>query len=110
DHVPLATVTSNMTRVINALKSVNCDVILMSGAPSEAGVFASYPTQAAYVANMKALAYAANVPFIDIWGLFGGTWNQPALNDPLHPNGIGYELMAGYASVAVLDPSARSLS
>lgn len=110
DRIPLSRVTSNMTSVINALKSVNCDVILMSGAPSEAGVFASYPTQAAYVANMKALAYAANVPFIDIWGLFGGIWNSTAMNDPLHPNQTGYALIAGYASTAVLDPSARSLS
>jgi lysophospholipase L1-like esterase len=108
DRIPLATVTSNMTRVINALKSVNCDVILMSGAPSEAGVYASYPTQAAYVANMKALAYAANVPFIDVWGLFGGTWNPTAMNDSLHPNRIGYELIAGYASTAVLNPVAHS--
>jgi lysophospholipase L1-like esterase len=110
DRIPLSTVTSNMTTVINALKSVNCDVILMSGAPSEAGVYASYPTQAAYVANMKSLAYAANVPFIDIWGLFGGTWNSSAMNDSLHPNQTGYALIAGYTSAAVLDPSARSLS
>ncbi|MCA6105638.1 SGNH/GDSL hydrolase family protein [Bradyrhizobium cenepequi] len=110
DRIPLSTVTSNMTKVINALKSVNCDVILMSGAPSEAGVYASYPTQAAYVANMKSLAYAANVPFIDIWGLFGGTWNSFAMNDSLHPNQSGYALIAGYTSTAILDPSARSLS
>ncbi|WP_349644892.1 SGNH/GDSL hydrolase family protein [Bradyrhizobium sp. Leo170] len=69
-----------------------------------------YPTQAAYVANMKSLAYAANVPFIDIWGLFGGTWNSSAMNDPLHPNQTGYALIAGYAGIAILDPSARSLS
>ncbi|MGY3619054.1 SGNH/GDSL hydrolase family protein [Bradyrhizobium sp. USDA 10063] len=110
DRIPLSTVTSNMTTVINALKAVNCDVILMSGAPSEPSVYASYPTQAAYVANMKSLAYAANVPFIDIWGLFGGTWNSFAMNDPLHPNQSGYALIAGYTSTAVLDPSARSLS
>jgi lysophospholipase L1-like esterase len=110
DHVPLSTVTANMTTVIKALKSVNCDVILMSGAPSQAGVYASYPMQAAYVANMKALAYATNVPFIDIWGLFGGTWNAPAMNDPLHPNQTGYALIAGYAGIAILDTSARSLS
>jgi hypothetical protein len=109
DRIPLSTVTSNMTTVIKALQSVNCDVILMSGVPSQPGVFASYPTQAAYVANMKAVAYAANVPFIDIWGLFGGTWNSTAMNDSLHPNGIGYELIAGYASTAVLNPVARSL-
>ncbi|MCA1456909.1 SGNH/GDSL hydrolase family protein [Bradyrhizobium sp. BRP22] len=110
DRIPLSTVTSNMTRVITALKSVNCDVILMSGAPSEAGIYATYPTQASYVANMKALAYAADVPFIDIWGLFGGTWNSFAMNDALHPNQIGYALIAGYTSVAILDPAARSLS
>ncbi|TAI64099.1 hypothetical protein CWO89_20750 [Bradyrhizobium sp. Leo170] len=59
---------------------------------------------------MKSLAYAANVPFIDIWGLFGGTWNSSAMNDPLHPNQTGYALIAGYAGIAILDPSARSLS
>jgi len=107
-RVPLATVTANMTAVINRLKSVNCDVILMSGAPSQAGVFASYATQASYVANMKSLAYADDVPFIDIWGLFGGTWKPSAMNDALHPNQFGYELIAGYAKAAVLDPSARS--
>ena len=46
-----------MKTVIDALKSVSCDVILMSGAPSEPGVFATYATQAAYVENMRSLAY-----------------------------------------------------
>jgi lysophospholipase L1-like esterase len=108
DRVPLPTVTSNMTAVIDALKSVNCDVILMSGAPSEAGVYASYATQAAYVANMKSLAYAVDVPFIDVWALFGRTWKSPAMNDSLHPNRIGYSLIAGYADTAIMNPSARS--
>jgi lysophospholipase L1-like esterase len=110
DHIPLSTVTSNMIAVINALKSVNCDVILMSGVPSKAGVYASYEAQATYVANMKSLAYAANVPFIDVWGLFGSTWNASAMYDSLHPNQIGYRLIAEYVKVAVLNPSARSLS
>jgi lysophospholipase L1-like esterase len=110
DGIPLPTVTSNMKRVIDALKSVKCDVILMSGAPSEAGVYASYAKQAAYVANMKSLAYAANVPFIDVWGLFGGKWVSSAMNDSLHPNKVGYERIAGYALTAVLNASARSES
>jgi hypothetical protein len=110
DRIPLSTVTSNMMTLINALKSVNCDVILMSGAPSKAGVYASYATQATCVENMKSLAYAANVPFIDVWGLFGGTWNSSAMYDSLHSNQIGYGLIAGYAKAAVLNPSARSLS
>jgi hypothetical protein len=29
--------------------------------------------------------------------------------DSLHPNGLGYELIAGYARAAVLNPYARSL-
>jgi lysophospholipase L1-like esterase len=82
----------------------------MSGVPSEAGVYASYATQAAYVANMKSLAYAANVPFIDIWELFGGTWKSSAMFDSLHPNRIGYGLIADYAKSAVLNPTARSLT
>ena len=110
DRIPLATVAANMKEVIDALKSVNCDVILMSGAPSEAGVYASYETQEAYVDNMKSLAYEAHVPFIDVWALFGGRWKASAMFDPLHPNQVGYELIAGYARTAVLNPSARSAS
>src|SRR5215510_6991949 len=59
---------------------------------------------------MKTLAYVANVPFIDIWGLFGGTWNRSAMFDSLHPNHIGCGLIAGHAKSAVLNPFARSLS
>jgi lysophospholipase L1-like esterase len=110
DAIPLSTVTANMEGVVNALKSVNCDVILMSGVPSEAGVYASYATQAAYVANMKSLAYAANVPFIDIWELFGGIWKSSAMYDSLHPNQVGYQLIADHAKTAVLNPTACSLS
>jgi hypothetical protein len=72
-------------------------------------VFA-YEAQAKYVANMKSLAYAANVPFIDIWGLFGWARKRSAVFDSLHPNHIGCELIAGYAKTAVLNPSAHSLS
>jgi lysophospholipase L1-like esterase len=110
DRIPLSTVRSNMLAVIRALRSVNCDVILMSGAPSESGVYASYATQASYVENMKSLAYAADIPFVDIWGLFGATWNASAMYDSLHPNQIGYGLIAGYAKTAVLNPTARSVS
>jgi lysophospholipase L1-like esterase len=84
-------------------------VILMSGVPSKTGVFASYATQTAYVTNMRSLAYAADVPLIDIWALFGGTWKSSAMADSLHPNGLGYELIAGYARAAALNPTARSL-
>ena len=109
DNIALSSVTSNMKTVIDALKLVDCDVILMSGAPSEPGVFATYATQAAYVENMRSLAYAANVPFIDVRGLWGNAWNRSAMADALHPNGLGYELIAGYARTAVLRPNARSL-
>lgn len=109
DNIALSHVTSNMKTVIDALKSVKCDVILMSGAPSEPGVFATYATQAAYVENMRSLAYAANVPFIDVRGLWDNAWKRSAMADALHPNGYGYELIAGYARTAVLRPHARSL-
>jgi hypothetical protein len=77
DNIALSSVTSNMRTVIDALTSVNCDVILMSGAPSEPGVYATYATQAAYVENMRSLAYAANVPFIDVWGCGVAPGNGP---------------------------------
>lgn len=90
------------------LRSVKCDVILMSGAPAKAGVHASYETQASYV--VKSLVYAPDVPFIDVWGLFGITWNKRASYDSLHPNQVGYSVIAGYAEMAILNPSARSQS
>jgi len=67
-----------------------------------------YPAN--YVANMKSFAYAADVPFIDVWGLWGGKWNAPAMFDSLHPNQVGYGQIAGYAQTAVLNPFARSES
>lgn len=45
----------------------------------------------------------------DIWAPFGGTWKSSAMANSLHPNGRGYELIAGYARAAVLNPYARSL-
>ena len=110
DAIPFSTVTANMTAVIGVLGRAHCDVILMSGVPSKAGVYAPCATQAAYVANMKSLAYAANVPFINIWELFGGTWRSSAMYDSLHPNQVGYGLIADYAKTAVLNPTACSLS
>jgi lysophospholipase L1-like esterase len=110
NHTPLPTVTANMMAVIDALRSVSCDVILMSGVPSKPDYLPSYAAQEAYVTNMKKLAYAANVPFIDVWTLFGGSWNKSAMFDWLHPNQTGYELIAGYAKAAILNPSARSAS
>ena len=109
NHTPLPTVTTNMMRVIAALRAVKCDVILMSGVPSKPDYLPSYAAQQAYVANMQRLAYAANVPFIDVWTLFGGSWKPSAMFDALHPNQTGYKLIAGYAA-AVLNPSARSAS
>ena len=110
NHTPLPAVTANMMVVIDALRAVKCDVILMSGVPSKPDYFPSYGAQKAYVTNMKRVAYAANVPFIDVWTLFGGSWNPGAMFDSLHPNQTGYELIADYARDAVLNPSARSAS
>jgi lysophospholipase L1-like esterase len=99
-----------MMTVIDALRAVKCDVILMSGVPSKPDYLPSYAAQEAYVTNMKKLAYTADVPFIDVWTLFGGRWNKPAMFDWLHPNQTGYELIAGYVKAAVLNPYARSAS
>ena len=110
NHTPLSAVTANMMTVIAALRAVKCDVILMSGVPSKPDYLPSYAAQEAYVTNMQKLAYAADVPFIDVWTLFGGSWKPSAMFDALHPNQTGYKLIAGYAAAAVLNPSARSAS
>lgn len=102
----LSTYSAEIQALITAAKASG-DVILMSGNPSDPtfGSDASLATQQTYVAAMETLAYSNNVPMIDVWTLFGGTWSGPNTSgwmfDSLHPNGTGYGMIAGYVNEAL---------
>lgn len=96
--VSLAVSMSNFQAMITGAK-LSGNVILISGNPSNVSD-AAYATQQGYVQQMLALAYANNIPFIDIWSLFGGNWTTPNANgwmyDIVHPNALGYTQIANY--------------
>jgi lysophospholipase L1-like esterase len=101
--VPLTTSQANLQTMITAAK-VSGDAILLTPAPlnpGQAGVAPTLTVQASWVAMMKALAYSNNIPMIDPWTLFGGTYQAADMFDDLHPNGTGYGLIAGYVSSAL---------
>lgn len=102
-----STLTNNQT-IINAVKGYGGSIILMSGAPSNpAAGNASYVVQKSFVDQMKALAYSNNIPFIDVWTLFGGTYQASLMSDGIHPNQTGYAQIAGYANTA-MNPAFRA--
>jgi lysophospholipase L1-like esterase len=96
-----ATTIANLQTMITAAKRAGAgDVILRTPNPSQAAAFVPYATQQGYVDDMIALAITNNIPCIDVWRLFGGTWeaaNASGYNsDTAHPNGAGYAAIAGY--------------
>lgn len=94
---------ANNQAIINAVKGYGGSIILMTAPPSNpAQGFASYVTQGSFVAQMKALAYSNNVPLIDVWTLFGGTFQAALMAlDGEHYNQAGGVQIAGYANTAM---------
>lgn len=87
------------TQVINCLASG--DVILMSPAPSFPSSAPPYVTQAQYVAAINAVSVAQGCGFIDIWNLFGGTFNNAWMSDQFHPSTTGYVQIANAVATAL---------
>lgn len=102
----LATSKTNNQALITAALAASSDVILMSGVPSDPSK-ASYLTQYQFVEQMRALAYSNKIPMIDIWTLFGGTYQPTLMYDAVHPNLPGYTKIANYVLQA-LNPSFRA--
>jgi lysophospholipase L1-like esterase len=92
---------TNNQAIITALKASGVSLILMSGPPSNPGVYASYAQQKQYVDQMKALAYSNNVPFINVWELMGGVWDTTKMSDNAYPNAATYGIIAGWVNQAL---------
>ena len=71
---PLATYITNTQTLINAVRAVGADMILVASPqsnPAGSGI-SSAEVQAQYVAAKRALAISNNLPFIDFTALWGG--------------------------------------
>jgi lysophospholipase L1-like esterase len=95
-----AAFSTNVQAVITTQLATGGSIILMSPVPTNPGP--TYVRQAGYVAALKTLALSNHVPFIDLWNLAGGTWNNLIpMFDAFHPTGVGYGTIAGYVQQAL---------
>lgn len=104
--ISLSTYNTNLNALVTGLQATG-SVILMSGNPIDpVGSGVSLATQATYVAALRALAISLNVPFIDVFNLFGGSYATALASgwmfgDGFHPNAAGYAKIAGYVNSAL---------
>jgi lysophospholipase L1-like esterase len=100
----LTTYTNALQTIINITTGAGSSVILMSDPPTLSSVTPNV-TQATYVAATKALAISNNIPFIDMWRLFGSDWSvansRGWIFDAEHPNGLGYTQIANAVNMAL---------
>jgi lysophospholipase L1-like esterase len=92
DSVSPATLQANLAAIIVAAQ-LSGDAVLMTMPPSSGAPYTTFEPQ--YQAVYKALSVTYNVPIIDIYGRFGGTWQTAFMFDALHPNNAGYWDIAG---------------
>lgn len=99
NNLSLASYTANLQTIITAAQ-ITGDVILMSANDCNPGPYLStgltmpsHAVQVTFWAAMQSLAATNNVPFIDIFTLFGtyaAANTLGIMGDSLHPNGVGY--------------------
>jgi lysophospholipase L1-like esterase len=80
-----ATLSANLQIIITACL-VSGDVILTDLIPSSSSVSA----EVSYIPVIQALAAANNIPYLSMWGRFGGTFQSSIMADTVHPNDLGY--------------------
>jgi lysophospholipase L1-like esterase len=104
--VSLSTYNTNLSGLVTQLQ-VAGSVILLSGNPIDpVGNSLPTATQATYVAQMRTAALANNVPMIDVFNLFGGSYAAAVakgwmFTDGVHPNATGYAQIASYVNRAL---------
>jgi lysophospholipase L1-like esterase len=91
DSIAPSVLQANLATIIVAAQ-VSGDVVLATPPPSSGAPYTTFEPQ--YQAVYKALSATYNVPIVDIYGRFGGTWNTAFMFDALHPNNAGYWDMA----------------
>jgi lysophospholipase L1-like esterase len=50
----------------------------------------SVSAEVSYIPVIQALAVANNIPYLSMWGRFGGTFQSSIMADTVHPNDLGY--------------------
>jgi lysophospholipase L1-like esterase len=104
--VSLSTYNTNLSGLVTQ-SQVAGSVILLSGNPIDpVGNSLPTATQATYVAQMRTAALANNVPMIDVFNLFGGSYAAAVakgwmFTDGVHPNATGYAQIASYVNRAL---------
>lgn len=99
DWVPQTDINSykaSMQKIINAVKAVGSDVILLTSNPSQIGS-QTLAVQQRYVKADYEMAIANNLPLIDTWSMSGSWEAMSALGleeNALHLNGPGQQLFA----------------
>jgi len=96
DSVSPATLQANLAALIVAGQATG-DVVLMPPPPSSGSPYTTFEPQ--YQAVYRALSALYNVPIVDVYGRFGGTWNAAFMSDALHPNNAGYWDIASAVNV-----------
>lgn len=103
----VATVQTNLQKIITNALSNNIDIILTTPNPSQpSGSGVSYAVQQTFVDMEVALARTNGIPCIDVWRLLGGTWENVNANgwafDDLHLNGSGNAQVASFLNAAMV--------
>ena len=87
-----ATYTGYLQTIITAAKGTGASVILCSIFPSQnfTPFVAQYALEQTYQGPAAQLAASNNIPFVDLWGRYGGLYNAALYFNQLHPNSLGY--------------------
>lgn len=103
--IAVATSQTNLQAMITAAKRSGAgDVFLLSPVPSnpaQIDAAPAYAVQQTYVDMMKALAISNGIGMVDVWRLFGGTFQSSLMFNDVHPNGAGYQVIATNVNAAL---------
>lgn len=88
DTEDAATFVSYMQALATACQ-ISGDVIFITPWPS-ASYTTNWQKESEYVPALITWAGANGIPVIDVWGHFGGVWQEALSADSLHPNAAGY--------------------
>lgn len=84
----------NISTFVAALRAVNCDVVLVTPAPTGTASPGLNGVLAAYAQAGRALAVELGLPLCDMYARWGSYAAKDALGyyaDPTHPGGVGYQ-------------------
>ncbi len=106
---PVSEAESRLRRLVDTLLLSGTKVVLvsfmneemMTSLPADHYMAPLRPIAEAYLAMLRRVAADRGLLFVE-WAMKGIYWNESLLSDAVHPNGVGYRIMAEniYASLA----------